>query len=55
MPVSFIATGPVADLIGVSQTLVLAGLLGGAIFSAFLFLPGLREQDTGLPAVSRVQ
>src|SRR6266540_2535728 len=55
VPVSFIATGPVADLIGVSQTLVLAGLLGGAIFSAFLFLPGLREQDTGLPAVSRVQ
>ena len=46
---------PGTDLIGVSQTLVLAGLLGGAIFSAFLFLPGLREQDTGLPAVSRVQ
>jgi DHA3 family tetracycline resistance protein-like MFS transporter len=42
VPVSFIATGPIAELIGVSQTLVLAGLLGGTVFLAFLLLPGMR-------------
>jgi DHA3 family tetracycline resistance protein-like MFS transporter len=43
VPVSFIATGPIAELIGVSQTLVLAALLGGTVFLAFLLLPGMRE------------
>jgi hypothetical protein len=52
--VSFIATGPVAELIGASQTLVLAGVVGGVIFTAFLFLPGLREREPSTPvALSR--
>jgi hypothetical protein len=47
VPVSFIATGPIAELIGVSQTLVLAALLGGTVFLAFLLLPGIRTPSLG--------
>jgi DHA3 family tetracycline resistance protein-like MFS transporter len=43
VPLSYVATGPVAELIGVSQTLVLAGVGGGTIFLAFLLVPGIRE------------
>jgi MFS family permease len=49
VPLSFVATGPVADLIGVSQTLILAGSVGGALFLVFLFLPGVRAGEPGLP------
>ncbi len=45
VPISYVATGPLAELIGVSQTMVLAGVVGGAIFVVFLFLPGLLETD----------
>ncbi len=45
VPASFVATGPVADALGVTQTLVLAGVLGGTVFLAFLFLPGMRDID----------
>jgi len=47
VPVSYVATGPVAEALGVSQTLVLAGVLGGAIFLGFLLLPGIREPIRG--------
>jgi hypothetical protein len=43
VPVSFIATGPIAEIFGVQPTLIAAGLIGGAIFLAFLFLPGMRD------------
>jgi hypothetical protein len=45
VPVSFIATGPIAEMLGVQRTLIAAGLLGGAIFLAFLLLPGMRDPD----------
>jgi MFS family permease len=54
VPISFIATGPIAEAIGASQTLVLSGVLGGLIFGAFLFLPGLRDDERGL-AVDRAR
>jgi DHA3 family tetracycline resistance protein-like MFS transporter len=47
VPVSFIATGPLAEAIGVSQTLILAGVFGGAAFIGFMFLPGMRDPHPG--------
>ncbi len=43
VPLSYALTGPVAEAIGARATLVGAGVLGGAITLAFLFLPGMRE------------
>ena len=48
MPLSYALTGPIAALLGVRATLVGAGLLGGAVTIAFLFLPGMRDVE-GLP------
>ena len=52
VPVSFIATGPIAELIGVAQTLVLAGVLGGTVFLAFLLLPEMRAPSHGRQTAS---
>ncbi len=54
VPVSYALTGPVAEAIGARPTLVGAGLIGGAITLAFLFLPGMRDVErsgalTGAP------
>ena len=43
VPLSFIFTGPVAAVLGARTTLVGAGLLGGVMTLAFLFLPGMRD------------
>jgi DHA3 family tetracycline resistance protein-like MFS transporter len=43
VPLSFIFTGPVAAVLGARTTLVAAGLLGGVVTLAFLFLPGMRD------------
>jgi hypothetical protein len=43
VPVSYAFTGPIAGALGAKQTLVGAGLLGGAVTLAFLFLPGMRD------------
>ena len=43
VPISYAFTGPVAEVFGAQETLVGAGLLGGAITLAFLFLPGMRD------------
>jgi MFS family permease len=45
VPVSFALTAPVAAAIGVQTTLVLAGLLGGLVTLAGLFLPGMRRVE----------
>ncbi len=50
VPVSFALTGPIAAEIGARETLVGAGVLGGAITLAFLFLPGMRASER-LPRV----
>jgi MFS family permease len=52
VPVSYALTGPVAETLGARQTLVAAGLLGGALTLAFLFLPGMRDVErAGLAGV----
>jgi MFS family permease len=43
LPVSFALTGPMAELVGARATLIGAGVLGGAVTLAFLFLPGMRD------------
>jgi MFS family permease len=43
-PLSFAITGPVASLVGVRETLALAGVLGAMTF-VFLFIPGLRDPE----------
>jgi hypothetical protein len=45
VPLSFAIVGPAAAVIGVDTTLILAGLLGGAITIAFLFVPGARDPE----------
>jgi MFS family permease len=43
VPLSFILTGPAAAAFGARATLVGAGLLGGVVTLAFLFLPRMRD------------
>jgi MFS family permease len=43
VPLSFILTGPAAAAFGARATLVGAGVLGGVVTLAFLFLPGMRD------------
>lgn len=45
VPLSFAATGPVADAIGAGPTLVVAGLLGAAATVAFMFIPSLYDTE----------
>lgn len=45
VPVSFILTGPIADVIGVKPTLAWAGVIGSALTFAFLLLPGLHDTE----------
>jgi MFS family permease len=42
LPLSFALTGPVSAAIGVQTTLVAAGMLGGLVTLAALFVPGVR-------------
>jgi MFS family permease len=52
VPLSFAATGPVADAIGHDATLIAAGLIGGTVTLAFMFVEGARgpERDGSLEA-----
>jgi hypothetical protein len=43
VPMSYALAAPVADLIGVRETLIGAGLIGAVVTFAFLFLPGMRD------------
>jgi MFS family permease len=47
LPLSYALTGPVAAAIGARTTLVGAGILGGMVTFAFLFLPGMRAAERG--------
>jgi MFS family permease len=47
LPLSFAATGPVAEAIGAQTTLIAAGLLGSVVTLGFLFLPGMRAIERG--------
>jgi DHA3 family tetracycline resistance protein-like MFS transporter len=46
LPLSFAFTGPVTAAIGVQATLVGAGLIGGAVTLAALYLPGMRDLES---------
>jgi hypothetical protein len=48
LPLSFGLAGWAAAIFGARPTLIAAGLLGGSVTLAFLFLPGMRS--TQLPA-----
>jgi MFS family permease len=45
VPVSFAATGPLAEAIGHDETLIWAGAVSGVVTLAFLFLPGMRDPE----------
>jgi MFS family permease len=45
VPVSFALTGPIAAAVGARNTLVWAGVLGGIVTIAGLFLPGMRRVE----------
>ena len=45
LPLSYAVTAPVAHLLGVRTTLVVAGATGSLLTLGFLFLPGMREHD----------
>jgi Transmembrane secretion effector len=45
VPLSFAIVGPVASAIGARTTLVFAGILGGAITVAFMFVRGARDPE----------
>ena len=45
VPLSFAAVGPLAEAIGADATLILAGLVGGAVTLIFMFIPGARDPE----------
>ena len=45
VPISFAATGPLAEAIGHDETLIWAGAVSGVATLAFLFLPGMRDPE----------
>ncbi len=45
VPVSFALTGPAADLLGPSVTMVGAGLVGAALMGSLLFVPHVRDPE----------
>ncbi len=47
VPVSFALTGPVAGAIGPGTTMVGAGLVGGVLMGALLFVPHVRDPERG--------
>jgi MFS family permease len=44
-PISFAVIGPVADAVGVQETLVAAGVIATVVTFAFLFIPGMRDLE----------
>jgi hypothetical protein len=49
LPLSFALTGPAANLFGVRETLIGAGVLGAVVTLSFLFLPGMRSVEETAP------
>jgi MFS family permease len=53
VPVSYALTGPVAALLGVHTTFLVAGLAcGGILLSTLLFFPGVRDVEAVVPVAS---
>jgi len=53
LPVSYALTGPVSAAIGVRTTLIGAGVLGGLVTFAALFVPGVRQLEDVPAAAAR--
>jgi MFS family permease len=50
LPVSLALTGPLSNAIGAQSTLIAAGIVGGAVTLAALYLPGMRAVErVGVP------
>ena len=45
VPVSYALTGPIASLVGARETIIGAGILGGAMTLVFLLLPGMHDTE----------
>lgn len=45
VPLSYAVTAPIAETLGAQATLVWAGLIGGFLTLAFLFVPGVRSAE----------
>ena len=45
VPISFALAGPAAEAFGVTETMIGAGVLSGAVFIAFLLVPGVRDPE----------
>jgi MFS family permease len=54
IPLSFAVTGPISERIGPEATLIAAGLAGGSLVFAFLFIPGVRDPEKGRHSAARV-
>jgi MFS family permease len=52
LPLSYALTVPVSHVLGVRMTLLVAGTAGAALTFAFLFLPGIRQGERSVPAVT---
>jgi MFS family permease len=48
IPLSFAITGPIAQAVGATTTLLAAGCLGGTAMIAFLAVPGVRDPERSL-------
>jgi MFS family permease len=51
LPVSLALTGPLSGAIGAQSTLIAAGIVGGAVTLAALYLPGMRTVERGLAPI----
>jgi MFS family permease len=45
VPLSFVAVGPLADAIGADATMIWAGVVGGVVALAAMFVPGARKPE----------
>jgi hypothetical protein len=51
LPLSYALTAPVAEALGARPTLVVVGILGAVVTFGFLFLPGMRADETVVAAL----
>jgi hypothetical protein len=45
VPLSFAVVGPAADAFGADTVIIWAGVIGGLVTLAFLFVPGARDPE----------
>jgi MFS family permease len=55
LPLSFALTGPLSSLIGARATLIWAGIVGGVVTLAALFLPGMRAIENAASRADTVE